>query len=1352
MPPVVQEEKEAPHTETTTEETNVDATSPTPIKKKRERKEKKSSSKKSLLAATAIEPEPEQEQEQEQEAQAEASSNLKIGEAEAAVGVTDDKSNPPTESDASVLSSSPLGTSISSLDADSLAAAAPAADDVPAASTNGWNDGFDDWPTSPTDPEESTANDPTTHGAPSSKSSSAIVSPVHVDPEYVADDEDAANLNDVTASPPASHSADIDIDLPIEEEVQEEAVVPPSEDADKSAVTSPAGDATVPASALPSPPSSVLAASASESHPTALDTNGINEVDLDLPDHEAADDDEENEHEDAPMEKSLPSPEAHPHDTDNENDADIVKPQEDDANDEEEPIASLVDDSSHQDPLVEEAIQEPAQLSPTMDSHIPAASDADIDIDIGANGDLNTADDEQAAESDTAMSPEHGVDDGQLIGQGATQSSVPEEEVNQTETETKAETETETALTTEPTNVAVVTTPHPSEDVDDPVLESETTATPKDEDVQPIPSEVEALPTDSSPVAASTEDNDPTSAHATTPSAPSATNIPTAIAITPTNHPSPLISQALSVPLPSPTPTLSPTETEEASSPVADIATKPTPLDTSTPTSTKSKDVSHNRPASKDVAPPSSTVSTTDTPATGRVASTPAMPSVSVVIPSTTASMSGPSSTGGPTTPAVGAGTPNPVTSPLSSPSPSSSSFSSLTTPVPAPTPTDFQSAVDRARHAEDIVSKLTRLLKIRELQLEKQCLEASRAQDEATKSAERLHDAQEAAERDRMKLEKKYNELQKQLDAERTLTTQLQQVQQSARADAVHKADSTESLRLALQAKDSQIAAVMEEGAELQRKQQKLETIIKNLRKDVTAKDESLKKSDLDRVALEKTMAEFTTKFSDLKDRYQHMKADFQEATQKASQAESRVHELERLNEHSQLSINDLRYSLQQSQDTLRERENDLLKLRHELNTSHRIKKDEMAEVEKLKEGEKKSSEREENLLRNLRELQSTLESERAALQQKDEHYQSELAALHLKLQQSEHRNEELISAVPAATRPLLRQIESLTSALSSSKEAWSSLESSLQKRQHEMELQLVKLRHAASSHESDLRQREVELEEVQTRLRTLNDKYAQLETQHRTLKSSHAQLEEQANEKETKLKDLTHELEQLQCDKEELKDRLKSLSDNGSTSEKKMEQMYLHEKSLREKFESQLDQLKLHASSSGSAHPPSSASSTTATDSSAVGPTTPHLADPWTSVPSASASPGGFNFSSDRLAVTSTVEMLRSLVQQKDGEIKSLKELNRQIEAGRASIADELVLLTSQLNAASLNMARIPQLESQLAAMTRRHDAACLIIGEKEEELEDLRGDLAQAKQMFQTQITQLCTQIEEMKKQKQ
>jgi CII-binding regulator of phage lambda lysogenization HflD len=76
-------------------------------------------------------------------------------------------------------------------------------------------------------------------------------------------------------------------------------------------------------------------------------------------------------------------------------------------------------------------------------------------------------------------------------------------------------------------------------------------------------------------------------------------------------------------------------------------------------------------------------------------------------------------------------------------------------------------------------------------------------------------------------------------------------------------------------------------------------------------------------------------------------------------------------------------------------------------------------------------------------------------------------------------------------------------------------------------------------------------------------------------------------------------------------------------------------------------------------------------------------------------------------------------------------------------ASLSEELVHLTSQLNSASTSAARLAAVDSALTAMTRRHDAACLIIAELNEEIEEIKEDAQQAKEVFKEQLTLIAAQ---------
>ena len=61
---------------------------------------------------------------------------------------------------------------------------------------------------------------------------------------------------------------------------------------------------------------------------------------------------------------------------------------------------------------------------------------------------------------------------------------------------------------------------------------------------------------------------------------------------------------------------------------------------------------------------------------------------------------------------------------------------------------------------------------------------------------------------------------------------------------------------------------------------------------------------------------------------------------------------------------------------------------------------------------------------------------------------------------------------------------------------------------------------------------------------------------------------------------------------------------------------------------------------------------------------------------------------------------------------------------------------------------MRKIPALEAQLKTITLRHAAAEQLIGEKEDELEDLRTDLQHVKQMFRQQVGDLLDEIAKLK----
>jgi len=114
------------------------------------------------------------------------------------------------------------------------------------------------------------------------------------------------------------------------------------------------------------------------------------------------------------------------------------------------------------------------------------------------------------------------------------------------------------------------------------------------------------------------------------------------------------------------------------------------------------------------------------------------------------------------------------------------------------------------------------------------------------------------------------------------------------------------------------------------------------------------------------------------------------------------------------------------------------------------------------------------------------------------------------------------------------------------------------------------------------------------------------------------------------------------------------------------------------------------------------------------------------------------------DSSGLAASVEILKSLAKQREGEIATLRQQLRGVEASRDSLAHELTSSTNKLAKAETSSKRIVEMEAQLKMVTARHGMALEIIGEKDEELQDMQADLQLVKQKFGQQTDELLTRL--------
>ena len=102
--------------------------------------------------------------------------------------------------------------------------------------------------------------------------------------------------------------------------------------------------------------------------------------------------------------------------------------------------------------------------------------------------------------------------------------------------------------------------------------------------------------------------------------------------------------------------------------------------------------------------------------------------------------------------------------------------------------------------------------------------------------------------------------------------------------------------------------------------------------------------------------------------------------------------------------------------------------------------------------------------------------------------------------------------------------------------------------------------------------------------------------------------------------------------------------------------------------------------------------------------------------------------------------LNQLRRNLRQREGEAKTLQHQLRAVESSKKAIAEELFKI-SQRNAELESMARAQEkIVSERDKLSQRHDILLELLGEKEEQMEELETEFEEVKRMFQAQLDAL------------
>ncbi|OIW03809.1 hypothetical protein TanjilG_30085 [Lupinus angustifolius] len=520
------------------------------------------------------------------------------------------------------------------------------------------------------------------------------------------------------------------------------------------------------------------------------------------------------------------------------------------------------------------------------------------------------------------------------------------------------------------------------------------------------------------------------------------------------------------------------------------------------------------------------------------------------------------------------------------------------------------------------------------------------------------------------------------------------------------------------LKEKDEIITQVMAEGEELSKKQAAQETTIRKLRAQIREIEEEKKG--------------LTTKLQVEENKVESIKRD-KTATEKLLQETIEKHQTE-LAAQKEYYTNAL-VAAKEAEALAEARANN--EARNELESRLR-------EVE----------ERESMLVQTLEELRQTLSRKEQQAVFKEDMHRREIEDLQKQYQESERRCEELITQVPESTRPLLRQIEAMQETNARKAEAWAAVERTLNSRLQEAEARAATAEERERSVNERLSQTLSRINVLEAQISCLRAEQTQLS---RTLekerqrasesRQEYLAAKEEADTQEGRVRQLEEEMRDIrQKHKQELQDALmhrellqQEIEKERAARSELERTARVHSASLSE----QTQTTKLTPTfENGLSRKLSSASSLGSMEESYYLQASLDSSDSF----SERRNPGELSMSPYYMK-SMTHSSFEAALRQKEGELASYMSRLASLESIRDSLAEELVQMTEQCEKLRAEATLLPGLRSELESLRRRHSAALELMGERDEELEELRADIVDLKEMYREQVNLLVNKIQIM-----
>ncbi|KAJ8505977.1 hypothetical protein OPV22_006863 [Ensete ventricosum] len=395
-----------------------------------------------------------------------------------------------------------------------------------------------------------------------------------------------------------------------------------------------------------------------------------------------------------------------------------------------------------------------------------------------------------------------------------------------------------------------------------------------------------------------------------------------------------------------------------------------------------------------------------------------------------------------------------------------------------------------------------------------------------------------------------------------------------------------------------------------------------------------------------------------------------------------------------------------------------------------------------------KEAGECEAMLVQTLEELRQSLTRTEQQAVFKEEMLRRDIDDLQKRYQASELRYTELITQVPESTRPLLRQIEAMQETSARREEAWFGVERALNSRLQEAEAKAA----AAEEKERSLNER---LSQSLSRITVLETQISCIRAEQTQLSRSLEKERQRASESRQEYLAAMEEAATQEGRAKQLEDEIKEIR---SKHKKELQDEMVH----RELLEKELERVRtakaeLEKTLARETLPIANQDQTKNLPTRKLS-SAGSLSSIEESIFLQASLDSSDNFYLERRAsgeATVSPYFLKSMTQnayeaalrQKDGELASYMSRLASLESIRDSLAEELVKMTEQCDKLQAEAAVLPGLRAELEALRRRHSSALELMGEHDEELEELRADIIDLKEMYREQVDLLVNRIQVM-----